>query len=54
VTRRTIAQLEEKAYYPPRGYRISYFLVMSKVPTKGLREAADEHDIILVDLTDLF
>ena len=54
VTRRYIEQLVEKTYNPPRGYRISYYLVMSKAPTTGLSRAADDHGITLVDLTDLF
>lgn len=54
VTGGYIEQVEAKAYNPPRGYRISCFLVMSKVPTKGLRKAADEHNVTLIYLTDLF
>ncbi len=54
VTRGYIEQIQEKVYYPPRGYRISYYLVLSKPPTSGLRKAADENDVTLIGLGDLF
>jgi len=54
VTHGYIEQLEEKAYHPPRGYRISFFLVLSKSPSKGLRNAAAKRDVSLIDLDDLF
>lgn len=54
VTRGYLQQVKQKAYMPPRGYRLSFFLVMSRPPTRGLREAARRHEVQIVDLSDLF
>jgi AAA+ ATPase superfamily predicted ATPase len=49
-----LEQVLQKAYTPPKGYRLSFYLVISKAPTKGLREAANKLNVRIVDLTDLF
>ena len=54
LTDRYLEQVLHKAYTPPRGYRLSYHLVISKTPTKGLREAANKLNIEIIELTDLF
>lgn len=54
VTPDDIEQLENKTYNPPRGYRISYYLVLSKSPTRRLRKVAAAHGVTLIDLSDLF
>jgi hypothetical protein len=54
VTRGYLEEVRQKGYTPPRGYRLSFFLVISKPPTKGLREAARELEVQIVGLEDLF
>ncbi|ETR69257.1 MAG: hypothetical protein OMM_04050 [Candidatus Magnetoglobus multicellularis str. Araruama] len=54
LTDRYLEQVLQKAYTPPRGYRLSYHLVISKTPTKGLRESAKKLNIEIIELTDLF
>ena len=54
VTRGYLEQVCQKGYRPPRGFRLSFYLVMSKPPTKGLREAARDLEVQIVGLEDLF
>ena len=54
TTRSYIEQLLRKEYSPPRGYRLSFYLILSKKPTKGLREAARKQEVQIIELGDLF
>jgi predicted AAA+ superfamily ATPase len=54
VTRGYLEQVCQRTYMPPRGYRLSFYLAMSKPPTKGLREAAKQLEVQIVGLPDLF
>ena len=54
VTRGYLEQTFGKGYTPPRGYRLSFYLVMSKPPTKGLREVAEGFPVQFVGIEDLF
>ena len=54
LTDKYLEQVLQKAYNPPRGYRLSFYLVISKAPTKGLREVANKLNVGIVELTDLF
>jgi predicted AAA+ superfamily ATPase len=53
VTRGYLEQVRQKSYTPPRGFRLSFYLVMSKPPTKGLRDAARDLAVQIVGLEDL-
>ena len=54
VTRGYLEQVSQKGYTPPRGFRLSFYLVMSKPPTRGLRKAAQELEVQIVGIEDLF
>ncbi len=54
LTHGYLEQIRQKTYTPPRGFRLSFYLVISKSPTKGLKEAAQKQNVQIVELTDLF
>ena len=49
-----LAEVQQKGYIPPRGYGLSFYLVLSQAPTQGLRKAAKRQDVQIVELSDLF
>ena len=49
-----LAEVQQKGYIPPRGYGLSFYLVLSQAPTQGLRKAAKRQDVQILELNDLF